>query len=173
MAASGLEVFDKTLQTTHRWLNETGERTGSDRQLAWHALGAVLHALRDRVPLELAVHVGAQLPLLVRGLYYDGWRPSEQPGKARTLEGFLARVADGLATARPVDPRDAAQAVFRVLSHHLDPGQVGKLVRRCHDRFTTSGPRWPQCSSPRTTSAGAAAPTRPERPCCGSSGAPW
>jgi uncharacterized protein (DUF2267 family) len=128
MAATGLEVFDKTLQITHTWLNEIGERIGPDKQLAWHALGAVLHTLRDRVPLELAAHVGAQLPLLVRGLYYDGWRPSEQPDKVRTLEGFLDRVADGLAAARPVDPRSAAQAVFRVLSHHMDPGQVGKLV---------------------------------------------
>lgn len=128
MAASGLEVFDKSLQITHTWLNEIGERIGPDRQLAWHALGAVLHTLRDRVPLDLAAHVGAQLPLLVRGLYYDGWRPSEQPDKARTLDGLLDRVADGLADARPVDPRDAAQAVFRVLSHHMDPGQVGKLV---------------------------------------------
>ena len=128
MAATGIEVFDKTLQTTHMWLNEIGERIGPDRQLAWHVLGAVLHALRDRVPLDLAAHVGAQLPLLVRGLYYDGWRPSEQPDKARTLQGFLDRVADGLAAAGPVDERDAAQAVFRVLSHRMDPGQVGKLV---------------------------------------------
>ena len=128
MAATGLEVFDKTLQTTNTWLNEIGERIGPDRQLAWHALGAVLHTLRDRVPVDLAAHVGAQLPLLVRGLYYDGWRPSEGPDKARTLDGFLERVADGLTAARPVDPRDAAQAVFRVLSHHMDPGQVGKLV---------------------------------------------
>lgn len=80
------------------------------------------------MPLDLAAHVGAQLPLLVRGLYYDGWRPSEQPEKTRTLEGFLERVADGLTAARSPDARDAAQAVFRVLSHHMDPGQVGKLV---------------------------------------------
>jgi uncharacterized protein (DUF2267 family) len=128
MAASGLEVFDRTLQVTHTWLNEIGERIGPGRQFAWHVLGAALHALRDRVPLELAAHVGAQLPLLVRGLYYEGWRPSERPDRTRTLDGFLDRVADGLAAARPVDARDAAQAVFRVLSHHLDPGQVGKLV---------------------------------------------
>ncbi len=128
MAANGLEVFDRTLQVTNTWLNEIGERIGPDRQLAWHALGAVLHALRDRVPVDLAAHVGAQLPRLVRGLYYDGWRPSDGPDKTRTLQGFLDRVADGLAAASPVDPRDAAQAVFRVLSHRMDPGQVGKLV---------------------------------------------
>ncbi len=73
MSATGLDVFDKTLQTTHVWLNEMMEEIGPDRQVAWHVLGAVLRALRDRLPLELAVHLGSQLPILVRGAYYDQW----------------------------------------------------------------------------------------------------
>lgn len=129
MAATGLDVFDKTLQTTNIWLDEIMARLGEERQVAWHVLGAVLHALRDRVPVELAAHVGAQLPLLVRGLYYDGFDPTGLPEKTRTLQGFLARVEQGLTGTRPVPARDAAQAVFRVLSHHMDPGQVGKLVQ--------------------------------------------
>jgi uncharacterized protein (DUF2267 family) len=52
-------------------------------------LGAVLHALRDRPQIGLAVHFGAQLPLLVRRLYYDQWRPSEQTLKQRSAEQFL------------------------------------------------------------------------------------
>ncbi|MBW8268696.1 DUF2267 domain-containing protein [Caldovatus aquaticus] len=129
MASAGLEVFDRTLQITHVWLGEIEARLGPDRHLAWRALGAVLHALRDRVPADLAAHVGAQLPLLVRGLYYEGFDPSRHPDKARTLEAFLERVKEGLAGTRPVAARDAAQAVLRVLAHHLDPGQVGKLAR--------------------------------------------
>jgi uncharacterized protein (DUF2267 family) len=73
MSATGLDVFDKTLQTTHIWLDELMAEIGSDRQAAWHVLGAVLRAVRDRIPLELAVHLGSQLPLLVRGLDYDQW----------------------------------------------------------------------------------------------------
>ena len=78
MSATGLDVFDKTLQTTNIWLDEIMAKLGPDRQVAWHVLGAVLHALRDRLQIGLAVHLGAQLPLLVRGLYYDQWHPSEQ-----------------------------------------------------------------------------------------------
>jgi uncharacterized protein (DUF2267 family) len=55
MSATGLDVFDKTLQTTHIWLDELMAEIGSDRQAAWHVLGAVLRAVRDRIPLELAV----------------------------------------------------------------------------------------------------------------------
>jgi uncharacterized protein (DUF2267 family) len=32
-----------------------------------------------------------------------------------------------LRNLRPVDPKDAATAVFRVLNHYLDPEQVGKV----------------------------------------------
>jgi len=73
MSATSLDVFDKTLQTTHIWLDELMAEVGPDRQVAWHVLGAVLRAVRDRIPLEVAVHLGSQLPLLVRGLYYDQW----------------------------------------------------------------------------------------------------
>ena len=129
MASTGLEVFDRTLQITHIWLGEIETRIGPDRHLAWRVLGAVLHALRDRVPLELAAHVGAQLPLLVRGLYYEGFDPTGLPHRERTLEGFLKHVEAGLTATRPMAPRVATQAVFRVLAHHMDPGQVSKLVQ--------------------------------------------
>jgi uncharacterized protein (DUF2267 family) len=128
MTATGLDVFDKTLQITNTWLDEIMQELGPDRQRAWHALGAVLHPLRDRLPIDLAAHLGAQLPLLVRGLYYDQWRPAGQPERVRTLDEFLDRVGEGLARIRPVNARDAARAVFLALSRHADPGQVGKVV---------------------------------------------
>ncbi len=72
MSATGLDVFDKTLQTTHIWLDELMAENGPDRQVAWHVLGVVLRTVRDRIPLELAVHLGSQLPLL--GLAPHLWR---------------------------------------------------------------------------------------------------
>jgi uncharacterized protein (DUF2267 family) len=128
MSANGLEVFDKTLQTTHIWLDELMAELGPDRQVAWHVLGAVLRAVRDRVPLELAVHLGSQLPLLVRGTYYDQWRaPGRMDEKPRSLDEFLQPIGQQLAQTRPVNVRTAAQAVFRVLSRHVNRGQVEKV----------------------------------------------
>jgi uncharacterized protein (DUF2267 family) len=127
MSATGLDVFDRTLQGTHTWLDQIRAQMGPDRQLAWHVLGAVLHATRDRLPLELAAHLGAQLPLLIRGLYYDQWRPSTEPFKLRSREEFLAHVAEGLAHTRPVNAAKAAHAVFAVLDHFVDPGLVRKV----------------------------------------------
>jgi uncharacterized protein (DUF2267 family) len=128
MSATGLEVFDKTLQTTHIWLDELKAEIGPDRQVAWHVLGAVLRAVRDRIPLELAVHLGSQLPLLVRGAYYDRWHaPGRMDDKPRSLGAFLEPIAEELAHTRPVDPSNATQAVFRILSRHVTPGQIDKV----------------------------------------------
>ena len=84
MSTHGIDVFDKTLQTTHQWLHELEPVIGPQRQTAWHVLGAVLRALRDRIPVELAAHLGSQLPILVRGAYYDQWRPAGRPERIRT-----------------------------------------------------------------------------------------
>ena len=145
MSATGLDVFDKTLQTTHIWLDEIMGDLGPDRQIAWKALQASLHALRDRLQPEQAVHFGAQLPLLVRGLYYDQWHPADKPDKSRTQEEFLGRVAEELQGVRPVNPETAARAVFKVATGHVSPGQVEKVKQALPTRIRTL---WPDGSDP-------------------------
>ncbi len=127
MSAQGLDVFDKTLQTTHIWLNEIGEGLIPDRQLSWRVLGVVLRNLRDQLPVELSAHLSAELPLLVRGAFYDQYRPAIQPLRDRDIELFLERVAAELQDNRPVDPRDAVRAVLATLSRHIPKGQIGKV----------------------------------------------
>jgi uncharacterized protein (DUF2267 family) len=129
MSATGLTVFDKTLQSTHIWLDEIMEAIGPTRDDAWTVLGVVLRALRDRLPVTLGAHLSAQLPLLLRGAYYDQWRPSEDKLKKRSLTEFLDEISDGLAGRRPIGPADAARAVFAVLNHHIDPGQALNVFR--------------------------------------------
>lgn len=126
MNATGLDVFDRTLQTTNVWLDEIVRDIGPDRQVAWHVLGAVLHAVRDRLPIGLAAHLGAQLPLLVRGAFYAEWKPGD-PLKLRSPDEFLEHIAQGLAGTRPVNVKKAACAVFHVLNHYVDPNQISHV----------------------------------------------
>lgn len=123
---SGLRVFDRTLQITHIWLNEIVDELGPDKHHAWKVLSIVLHKLRDRLPIGVAAHLGAQLPLLVRGVYYDQFTPARQPTDC-DLEEFLSEVAEWLSDARPTDPRDAVQAVFRTLSLHVADGTIAHV----------------------------------------------
>ena len=126
MSATGLEVFDKTLQTTNIWLNQIMDRIGPDRQVAWKVLTIMLHGLRDRLPVELAAHFGAQLPLLVRGVYYERFEPARQPAECRTPDEFRAEIAEGLSDIRPVAPDEAIAAVFGLLDRHVSEGQFAK-----------------------------------------------
>jgi uncharacterized protein (DUF2267 family) len=127
MSATSLDVFDKTIQTANIWLNEISAVIGPDRHLAWKVLSTVLHKLRDRLPVELSAHLGSQMPLLIRGAFYDQYKPASQPGPCRSEEEFTAEVAEWLSDARPVDPRLAIAAVLCVLDRHVDPGQVAKV----------------------------------------------
>lgn len=127
MSTTGLDLFDKTIQTTNIWLDEISDRIGPDRQLAWKVLSTVLHKLRDRLQPDLAAHLGAQLPLLVRGAYYDLYEPSKQPVENAGGDEFVEDVARWLSDARPVDPKDAISAVFDVLDRHISQGQLDKV----------------------------------------------
>jgi len=127
MSATGLEVFDRTIQTTHIWLDEIIEDLHTDRHTAWHVLGAVMRPLRDRLPAGLSAHLSAELPLLVRVCYFDQWRPGAETLKMRSLAEFLERVSDGLRDTKPIGSVDAVRTVFSVLERHLDRGQAEKV----------------------------------------------
>jgi uncharacterized protein (DUF2267 family) len=70
------------VQTIQIWLKELKDKGElADEAAAYSVLRSVLHQLRDRLTLEESVDLGAQLPLIVRGLYYEGWRPHHVPRK--------------------------------------------------------------------------------------------
>ncbi|WP_421993124.1 DUF2267 domain-containing protein [Qipengyuania sp.] len=129
MSATILPLFDKSLQTTAIWLEEIQSDIGPDRAFAWRVLSVVLQQLRDHLPLELSAHFGAQLPLIVRGTFYDRFDPTGLPRPTHGGDEFLQAVADGLRDSRGVDPRDAVQSVFGVLDRHLSRGQIEKVAR--------------------------------------------
>lgn len=127
MSATGLPVFDATLQKTNIWLDEISEVLGVNRHQAWGVLSAGLRSIRERLPVELAAHLGAQLPLLVRGTYYDQFRPAGQPLGYRTWEEFVQQMSSHLPATFDVDAGKAATAVFGVVTRHVTPEQVSKV----------------------------------------------
>ncbi len=127
MSATGLPVFDETVQKTNIWLKEIGQTLDCDRHGAYQALRAVLHCLRDRLTVNEAAHLGDQLPMLVRGIYYESWHPAGKPEKVRSLDDFLELLTLELAQA-PLEPEDAARAVFQVLEAHVTPGEIGDVI---------------------------------------------
>lgn len=143
MSATGLEVFDTTIQQTNLWLKAIQERLESeDRHLAYLALRGTLHALRDRLPPELAVHLGAQLPMLIRGIYYEDWHPAGTPTHDRQPEEFLERVAGVFVREPPADIEAISRAALEVLAARIDPGQVSKVIHALPPGLRALFPEW-------------------------------
>jgi len=120
------EVFDAPLQKTQVWLNELmTELQWEDKpQKTFLALRTALHALRDRLTVEEAVHLGAQLPILIRGFYYEGWKLTQKPVKERHKSDFLNQIAHVFREDDTVDPEKVMRAVFKVLARHITVGEI-------------------------------------------------
>ena len=89
-----------------------------------------LHAVRDRIGADNAVHLAAQLPMLLRGLYYDGWRMSASPTKERSRAEFFDHVRSEFPPGSTIDSNMATRSVFAVMEDKLDPGEVEKVMDR-------------------------------------------
>jgi uncharacterized protein (DUF2267 family) len=130
MSQTSLALFESTLQTTNIWLNDIQEQLGwRDQHRAYHALRAVLHALRDRLTVDAAAALAAQLPMLIRGFYYEGWHPHGKPVKERRKEDFLAHIAEAFPDDPEIDPDRVVHGVSRVLWKHVTAGEIESVKR--------------------------------------------
>jgi uncharacterized protein (DUF2267 family) len=116
------------VQQIQEWLKALRDNADlADEAEALSVLRSVLHQLRDRLTPEEAIELGAQLPVIVRGIYYEGWRPSKTPEKVRSKQKFLDEVTMKLLPRR-LDPETAVKDVFALIAHHCDPGEVGDVI---------------------------------------------
>lgn len=126
-------TISHAVQQLQEWLKELRDNGGLDsEQMAYSVLRAVLHELRDRLTADEAVDLGAQLPLIVRGIFYEGWRPGEMPHKVRSRQKFLDEVVLRLLPNR-IPPEPAVRDVFALLAHHCDPGEISDVIAQLPD----------------------------------------
>lgn len=125
MSAQGLEVLEKSVQTTHEWINELAERLDSpDKRAALRLLRATMHALRDVLSHDEAANFAAQLPIFLRGVFYEGWRPSRTPVAARGRDAFLARVEEVYREEEGFPLEGDVEEVFRLFNNRISAGEV-------------------------------------------------
>lgn len=122
-------VLASAWHKSQQWLAEIADELGwTDTQHAYVALRATLHALRDRLTVDEAADLAAQLPLVIRGIYFEGWNPSSTPVRIRDLDTFLLPIRRALIWDFVPDPERVARAVFVVLSRHVSCGEVEDVL---------------------------------------------
>jgi uncharacterized protein (DUF2267 family) len=128
-----IDVIDTTVQETYSWLHDVLRETGwESRHYALQALRGVLHAVRDEITADQSGHLSAQLPILLRGMYFEGWDPSRAPAVDRRAEYFLDRIRPQFTGYdQPIDFAWLAQSVLRVLKQRM-PGIYEKIKHTLH-----------------------------------------
>jgi uncharacterized protein (DUF2267 family) len=125
-----VDAIDTTVHKTYAWLKELGEELkGLPRRESYHVLRAFLHVLRDRLVVDEAAQLGAQLTILVRGIYYEGWDPSKAPRKFDRDE-FVAEFTRqlGLPAEPPRPPADAIAAAALTLRRRISEGEYEQVL---------------------------------------------
>jgi uncharacterized protein (DUF2267 family) len=124
-----MSVFESANHLANVWVKDMMEVLGTtDPRRALSCLRAGLHALRDRLSVGEAADLAAQLPLLIRGLYFENWHPANKPLKIRKRDEFLALVARYYAPHREVLPAEIVRATFAVLGRHVTLGELADVV---------------------------------------------
>lgn len=125
MSAQGLQVIDHSVQLTHEWINELADRLDwSSKRSALRLLRVVLQHLRDHLlPDELA-HLSAQLPLLIRGMLFEGWVPKRTPIKERSVEAFVGFIETQLGETEEYRGPADIRSVFDLLNARVSRGEI-------------------------------------------------
>ncbi|WP_054310053.1 DUF2267 domain-containing protein [Mesorhizobium sp. 1M-11] len=127
MAGTGFHTSQKSFQhaaeQAQRWVNELAKDLDWNEQDALRLLKTVLHAVRDWLSLEEIADFSSQLPTLIRGMFFEGWSPTE-PARGRSKRDFVIRVRHGFGYEPNLDYDIAIGAVFQLLDHHLSHGET-------------------------------------------------
>lgn len=127
MPFTGVSNLDRSIDKTNIWLAGIADEFGTaDRRLAYRVLRAWLHALRDRLPVPIAANLAAQLPELLRGVFYDGWSPTRVPVKFGPAE-YTRRFARD-AGIHDTDVPRAASLVTRTVRRHVSAGALDEAL---------------------------------------------
>lgn len=123
MSFTGVGSLDHSIDLTNVWLADIAKEIGTeDRRVAYQVLRGWLHTLRDRLTVEVAAHFAAQLPEMLRGVFFDGWNPSKVPVKYGVDE-FAARFARE-ANLHDTDVLAPMAAVTHCARRHMTDGAV-------------------------------------------------
>lgn len=125
MKAQGLEVIDHSAHLTHEWINElAGRLDWSSKRSTLRLMRVTLHRIRDHLLVDELAQFSAQLPVLIRGFFFEGWVPKRTPVKERHGRDFIAYIDTQMAGSEEYRGREDIKCVFDLLNARLSMGEI-------------------------------------------------
>jgi len=126
-----IHVFERTTHEAHEWVNDLAGRTGwgNEREVL-RLLRTVLCKIRDHLPVNEMAQFSAQLPLILRGMYFEGWQPKLTPVHERHAADFVAAINEKVSDVMDYQGASDIKAVFNLLNARISRGEV-EDVRAC------------------------------------------
>lgn len=125
MTAQGLEIIDHSVHLTHEWINElAGRLDWSSKRSALRLMRVILHRIRDHLLVDEVAQFSAQLPVMIRGYFFEGWVPKDTPIKERHGEDFIAFIAHQMSDTAEYRGREDITCVFDLLNARISRGEV-------------------------------------------------
>jgi uncharacterized protein (DUF2267 family) len=128
--------FEKYAAKGNEFLNKLATRLGDveNRDRAGRVLRSVLRALRNRITIEESLQLLSQLPMVIKALYVDGWKPHREFARIKTMQDFSEEVLkeDDLSAWRDFssleEATDAIEAVMKTLADYVSAGELHDVI---------------------------------------------
>ena len=128
MSGTTIVALNRSMQTTMEWLHDIRDELGwDDDERVYDATKAVLHTIRDRIPLEVMAKFAAQLPMVLSGVFYDQYDPTKQPAKLRSREDFLERIREN-SPEQNMNSEEAVRGVMKGLGNRVGQDSLDKIA---------------------------------------------
>jgi uncharacterized protein (DUF2267 family) len=128
MSHQGLEVIDHTVQLTHEWINDLRERLNwASSRDTLRLLRTTLTQIRDHLGHNEVAQLSAQLPLLIRGMFFEGWQPARTPVHARSAEQFVAAIAAQVGDVLEWKGPQDIGVVLQMLGAKISAGEIADI----------------------------------------------
>lgn len=128
--------FKNHTETGERIVKEVAIALGfpDDKDLAARLLSAVLHVLRSQLTIEQSFRLMAHFPIILKGIYVDGWKYQEKPFKVKTIGDFVREVIhedwplgkQDISTV--AEGENAIFAVFQVIKRRVSENEIEDIL---------------------------------------------
>lgn len=138
-----INEFDSVVNKSELWIKDVADALGTDDyRRVLQGVRATLKTVRDRLPVDEAVNFGSQLPVLLSGYYYEGWKPAKTPTKERSIEEFYDSVQKNIdQLGHPLKAEDIVKPIFSVLTKRISEGEIQDLIQMMPNEFREL---WPE-----------------------------